>query len=193
MLSLDVGCGPGALTLGLARNSALAVGVDVSPAMLRRAAQKAMMGRMRNVYFRLGRAEAIPFPDNYFDAVVSTNMIYELPYPDLVFREMARVAKPGGVVATLNPSEEMSRRKVEESFWRRRLQPNAVNIMRHWATAAEAHHRFSERVLSETLGKLGLTNLDFSGAVDGMLLFAKGTKAPHRSYQGARNRSKEPT
>jgi len=84
--ALDVGTGTGAAALVIARRfpDARVVGVDVAPAMLERAREKAP-----DVEFRTADASALPFGDASFDLVTHANMI---PF----FDEVARVVRPGG-------------------------------------------------------------------------------------------------
>ncbi len=97
---LDVGCGPGVLTL-LARErvgpTGEAYGIDPSPEMIALAREKAAK-RGLDAQFRTGVIEQLPFEDGSFDAVLSSLMLHHLP-DDLKrkgFREIARVLKPGG-------------------------------------------------------------------------------------------------
>ena len=94
---LDVGCGTGLFLERLGKGCE-AVGLDLSPGMLRRA-------RKRNpgVPLILGDAEHLPFRAGSFSAVFSFTVLQNLPHPLLALREMARVVRAGGkvVVSTL--------------------------------------------------------------------------------------------
>jgi SAM-dependent methyltransferase len=95
---LDVGCGTGALArtvLDMA-NPGSVVGVDQSEGFLAHARQQTPDERVR---FEVGDAQALPFPNAEFDAVVSGLMLNFVPRPEAGASEMARVARPGGVVA----------------------------------------------------------------------------------------------
>jgi SAM-dependent methyltransferase len=93
MRVLDVGCGPGGLTRELvARTGADAV--DPSPSFVR-----ACHERCPGADVREGIAEALPFPGDSFDAVLSSLVIGFLQDPDAGVREMVRVVRPGGTVA----------------------------------------------------------------------------------------------
>ena len=95
---LDVGCGSGALTETLLAHAAPAavVGVDTSAAYVAYAA-----GRLRDprASFAAGDAQALDHPDASFDAVASSLVLNFLPDPGRGVAEMARVVRPGGVVA----------------------------------------------------------------------------------------------
>ena len=95
---LDVGCGTGALTeaaLALAA-PAKVVGIDPSPAYV--AFARGRVGDPR-VRFEVGDARAMRADDASFDAVVSGLVLNFVPEPEKAASEMARLARPGGVVA----------------------------------------------------------------------------------------------
>src|SRR2546423_15282006 len=95
---LDVGTGPGRVTIRLAKlNPRLAIdGIDLSASMLDRATHNAARDCIRNVHFSRGDAKQIPFGDHTFDLVVSHNFLHQLPDPIVALREINRVAKPSG-------------------------------------------------------------------------------------------------
>ncbi len=96
---LDLGSGPG-LDAFLAAKAVGAtgrvIGVDMTPAMLERARRHAAKGGYASVEFREGRLEALPVADASIDAVTSNCVINLVPDKAAVFREIARVLKPGG-------------------------------------------------------------------------------------------------
>jgi demethylmenaquinone methyltransferase/2-methoxy-6-polyprenyl-1,4-benzoquinol methylase len=101
--SLDVATGPGGVALALARRSgAWVAGVDVTPEMLGKAARNiASSAHGGRVALALGRAEDLPFPDATFDAVTFTYLLRYVADPAATVKEIARVAKPGAIVASL--------------------------------------------------------------------------------------------
>ncbi len=98
---LDVGCGPGTVTIDLAGRVAPGevVGVDTSSAVIEAAAKAAADAGTPNVRFEVGDAYALDFPDDTFDVVHAHQVLQHLSDPVAALREMRRVAKPGGVVA----------------------------------------------------------------------------------------------
>ncbi len=75
------------------------IGVDMTPAMLVKARANAARSGFTQVEFREGRLEALPVADSSVDAVTSNCVINLVPDKAVVFREIARILKPGGRVA----------------------------------------------------------------------------------------------
>ena len=96
---LDVGCGNGAFTeVLIAKCSPASVtGVDPSEGQLTYARERP---GAKLAEFRVGDAQALPFPDDSFDATAMALVIVFIPDPMKAVREMARVVRPGGIVAT---------------------------------------------------------------------------------------------
>jgi ubiquinone/menaquinone biosynthesis C-methylase UbiE len=98
---LDVGTGPGAIPLKIARRSPKlrVVGVDRSLRMVREAERAARAEELDDrASFFLADAARLGFRDASFDVVLSNSLLHHLPEPVAVFNEMARVAKPEGLV-----------------------------------------------------------------------------------------------
>jgi ubiquinone/menaquinone biosynthesis C-methylase UbiE len=96
---LDVGCGNGAFTevvIGKAA-PALVQGIDPSEAQIAYARDRTLA---KSASFQVGSAEKVPFADRSFDAVVMALVITFVSDPVKAVSEMARVARPGGTVAT---------------------------------------------------------------------------------------------
>lgn len=99
---VDVGCGPGNVTIGLADAvgpHGLAVGVDLSAPMLARAAHQARpnMGLIR------ADATRLPIRDDSVDAACATAVIMLVPEPVDALTEMIRIVKPGGWLLVMVP------------------------------------------------------------------------------------------
>lgn len=100
---LDVATGTAGVALMLSeRTGATVTGLDLTEQMLRRGrariAQRGMAGRVR---LAVGRAEQLPFPDGAFDALTFTYLMRYVADPAATIRELARVVRPGGCVASL--------------------------------------------------------------------------------------------
>ncbi|MEB2343905.1 MAG: arsenite methyltransferase [Deltaproteobacteria bacterium] len=104
---VDLGCG-GGLDVFLAAPkvgpSGKAIGIDMTPEMIERARRNAARGGadgrpFANVEFHLATIDRLPLPDASVDCVISNCVINLAPDKQAVFREIARVLRPGGRVA----------------------------------------------------------------------------------------------
>jgi len=93
---LDVGCGPGALTNELVARLGAAAVAAVDPSESFVAAARA---RNPGVEVLRASAERLPFPDRAFDATLAQLVVHFMTDPVVGLAEMARVTRPGGVVA----------------------------------------------------------------------------------------------
>jgi demethylmenaquinone methyltransferase/2-methoxy-6-polyprenyl-1,4-benzoquinol methylase len=100
---LDVATGTAGVALQLAdRTGARVVGLDLTEAMLRRGAERVRRrGRAQRIRLLVGRAERLPFADASFDALTFTYLLRYVTDPAATLRELARVVRPGGTVASL--------------------------------------------------------------------------------------------
>ena len=96
---LDVGCGTGALSATLARvtNASKIVGIDPSIGFIEFARNQVTDPR---VTFELGDAQALPYPDGVFDRCMAVLIVNFVPDAPKAAKEMRRVTKSGGVMAT---------------------------------------------------------------------------------------------
>jgi SAM-dependent methyltransferase len=97
MRALDVGCGPGALAAALMER--LGAG-SVSAADPSEPFVEAARARVPGAEVVLASADALPFADESFDAALSQLVVNFMPDAEAGVREMARVTRPGGVVAS---------------------------------------------------------------------------------------------
>lgn len=98
---LDVACGNGNAALAAARRFATVTGLDYVPALLDRARARAAADGLA-LELRQGDAEALPFDDGEFDAVLSTFGVMFTPDQPRAARELLRVCRPGGRIALAN-------------------------------------------------------------------------------------------
>lgn len=94
--ALDVGCGPGALTALLVERLGAGAVCAVDPS---RAFVAAVRERFPEVDVRLAPAERLPFDDDVFDVVVAQLVVHFMADPHGGLAQMARVTRPGGLVA----------------------------------------------------------------------------------------------
>ena len=124
---LELGCGSGVVLRALAERvgpGGQAVGLDVSPAFLAIAAERASAaGLADRIVLRQGDARSLPFADGEFDLVLAATTLAHVPDGARAIPEMVRVARPGGRVAVLerdldsfiitHPDRELTRRIVQ--------------------------------------------------------------------------------
>src|SRR5512145_1955997 len=103
---VDLGSGGGLdvfLAAAKVGPSGRAIGIDMTPEMVERARRNADRGNdgkpFTNVEFHLANIDELPLPDNSVDCVISNCVINLAPDKTKVFREIARVLKPGGRIA----------------------------------------------------------------------------------------------
>lgn len=115
---LDIGSGPGHVAAALSLTGAQVTGVDFAEQMV-----EVAQNRYPEIAFQQANAEQLPFENDSFDAVVSNFVVHHLARPDVVFREVCRVLKPGGCFAFI----------VFEA-------PEAQSSIGAFFQAVEAHH-----------------------------------------------------
>jgi SAM-dependent methyltransferase len=97
---LDLGCGPGADTKVLREHTEHVIALDLSPSMIGKAS-----GDTPDASFLAADGQALPFPNNTFDAVWMRLVLIHTPEPAATMREIARVLKPGGRVVLTEPDQ----------------------------------------------------------------------------------------
>jgi demethylmenaquinone methyltransferase/2-methoxy-6-polyprenyl-1,4-benzoquinol methylase len=100
---LDVATGPAGIAIELERRTgAVVTGVDLTEQMLRQGvANVARLGRAGRINLLVGRAEQLPFADATFDAVTFSYLLRYVADPGATIAELARVLRPGGLLAGL--------------------------------------------------------------------------------------------
>jgi ubiquinone/menaquinone biosynthesis C-methylase UbiE len=131
MRLLDVGCGPGTITVGLAAAVAPGevLGVDREPSQIELARALAAEKGLANLRFEVGNAEEIPAAEESFDAAFEHTLLEHVTDPARVLREMYRVLRAGGIIgladgdwtgAIVEPSSEAMKEAMAlyERYWR---------------------------------------------------------------------------
>ena len=100
---LDFGCGPGAISMGLAEAVAPEGelhGIDMEETQIERARAIAKEQGLTNALFHVGDVTDLPFVDAYFDIAHCHNVLMHVPDTRAVLAEVKRVLKPGGIIAS---------------------------------------------------------------------------------------------
>ena len=98
---LDFGCGPGTISMGLAKavHPGELQGIDMEASQIEMARAAAAAGGHDNASFRTGDVTALPFEDDSFDAAHCHAVLMHVPDTQAVLAEVKRVLKPGGMVS----------------------------------------------------------------------------------------------
>jgi SAM-dependent methyltransferase len=151
---LDVGCGPGTITLGLAAAvgpTGAVVGVDMQASQIDLAQRAAREGAVTNIGLLVAMADALPFEDASFDVVFAHALFEHLAAPAAVLAEMRRVLVPGGLLgaassdwsaARVEPFTPHVRRALEAHYALRRYasgDPFAGGRLPAWVAEAGFH------------------------------------------------------
>ena len=101
MKVLDCGCGPGTISMGLAKAVAPGElhGVDIEASQIAMAQAAAQAGGRDNAHFQASDATNLPFADNTFDVVHCHAILMHVPNLSQVLAEVKRVLKPGGILS----------------------------------------------------------------------------------------------
>lgn len=99
---LDIGCGPGTITIGFSPYlpEGRIIGADSSSSVVASATELAQSQGLSKVSFQVADIFALPFSDESFDVAYTHQRFPHLPHPVDALREMHRVCKPNGLVAT---------------------------------------------------------------------------------------------
>jgi len=143
---LDVACGPGFLTMAFATRCRSAVGFDATEPFLAMARAEAEHRGLRNIEFRSGNAEQLPFADGAFDVVSCRAAFHHFPRPERVLAEMRRVAAPRGrlLVADMLSSDDPAKAAYHTRM-DRLVDPTHVRAL----TIAEFERLFRDHGLTE--------------------------------------------
>ncbi len=156
MRVLDAACGSGNLTIPAARTGAIVTGIDLIPSLLSATLQWAGRERLE-VTLDEGSVERLPYGDGEFDAVLSMFGLMFAARPDAVVSELARVTKPGGIVALANWTRAGFVGQMFALHAGMVPPPQGVPSPLLWADEAALRDRFDEREWRLTLVPRTLT------------------------------------
>jgi len=97
---VEIGCGTGIVTLGVAPCVACVTGTDIAPEMIEVAREKAQQRGLENVHFRVSDGYGLPFDDASFDAVLLFNTLHVVKEPGALLREAHRLLRPSGYLVS---------------------------------------------------------------------------------------------
>jgi ubiquinone/menaquinone biosynthesis C-methylase UbiE len=148
---LDVAAGNGNVTLAAARRWCDVTSTDYVPALLERGNARAEAEGW-TIKFKQADAEALPFIDGGFDAVVSTFGVMFTPNQDKAAAELLRVCKPGGKIGLANWTPEGFIGQLFKTLGKHMPPPAGVKSPALWGTRARIHEMFEAKAASiETL------------------------------------------
>lgn len=174
---LDLGCGPGESAFGMSGRvpGARITGVDLSQSMIWLAdARKRFERGAEGVEFVRGDALDLPFADASFDAATGHSFLYLVPDVDRVLAETARVLRPGGQCAFLEPSGptglpvEIQRRAF--------LEPRFVASLAFWNLWSRKYGRFDEARFRSSFERAGLEFVGVRETLCGLGMFGVARK-----------------
>lgn len=105
MRLLDVGCGPGSITVGLAEVVAPGdvVGIDLQSTLIAQARTRAATRGLTSARFEVADLYRLPYPSGFFDAVFANGVVMHLREPARGLSELRRVLRPGGIAGVRDP------------------------------------------------------------------------------------------
>jgi SAM-dependent methyltransferase len=138
---LDCACGTGNLAVLAADRGCITSGLDIASNLIAQARERARRESL-TIEFKEGDAEAMPYPDASFDAVVSMYGVMFAPRPERIVSELCRVVKPGGVIALANWTPDGFIGKMFAVFARHLPPPTGVPSPLLWGDEAIVRTRF---------------------------------------------------
>jgi SAM-dependent methyltransferase len=179
MAVLDVACGHGNFTVEIARRvgpEGVVVGLDISAAMLARAAARVARAGLDHVLLVRGDALSLPLADGAFGGVNCSGGIHQMPDLERALAEMARVASPGARFAASGFARDGEDERGARAWLRRRFALHVVPLARLARGAAGAG--FAEvgaRMSGPTMGYVWARRSGALAAGDDLTSLPKGT------------------
>ena len=141
---LDVAAGNGNMTLAAARRWCRVTSTDFVPALLERGRERAAAERL-DIAFQQADAEALPFADDSFDAVVSTFGVMFTPDQDKAAAELLRVCRAGGKIGMANWTPDGMIGKLFKTLGKHLPPPAGVRPPSLWGTDARIAEMFGRQ------------------------------------------------
>ena len=141
---LDVAAGNGNATLAAARRGCLVTSTDYVAALLERGQDRARAEHL-DVTFQVADAEALPFADESYDAVLSTFGVMFAPDQDKAAAELGRVCRRGGRIGLANWTPEGFVGQMFKTLGRHLPPPPGAQPPSNWGSEAWLHEHFDER------------------------------------------------
>ena len=159
---LDFGCGPGTISVGLAKAIAPGEfhGIDMESSQIDLAKAVVQARRQGNATFHVGDITDMPFEDGYFDVAHCHNVLMHIPDTAAALAEVRRVLKPGGIIAC--------REMITASCF---THPDFGVIRKAWdmfedlLEADDAHPQIGKDLKTRILGA-GFENVDITATFD---------------------------
>ena len=136
--------------------------------MLERARARARALGIENVSYREARAEELPFEAGSFDLVTASNLLSAVAEPAAVLREAARVLRPGGLLALLEPTLVMNHARMSAFVKEHEVSAFAARALLAWSDAAAARLPYDEATLTADLRVAGLEPVTEAHHLDGL-------------------------
>lgn len=157
---LDIGCGSGRHLVCMAQTGLSVYGLDNSPYGLRLATEWLAHESLQARLILADARQKLPFPDNAFDAVISTQVIHHarLATVQATAREIARIVRPGGLILISVPIKKHE----DEDFLE--IEPNTF-VPLNGSEKGLPHHIFQENELPELFPSFETLDISLRGTV----------------------------
>lgn len=176
---LDAGCGHGWYPLSLAVTPAFKAAlicVDISTHNIELLKAEAVKrGLSEKVSAEVANCEKLPFENESFDLVYTTESVEHMEFPERFFLEAARVLKPGGILIVTTPSGPMHR------FWTTLAAPFAATRRFFKVKKSSGPRATSNKIYERALSKKELLN-GLAQAGFEIRDYSKSVYLPHESY-----------
>jgi len=171
---LDVATGTGLVAFEVAKRAEKVYGVDISPKMLAKAAEKAKADSVGNIEFRLEDGYATSFDDGVFDVVICSNALHMMSDPPSALAEMRRVLKLDGALVAPTYCH------AESTTLRTTMGLSLVKAMR-WMKILPYLHRFKREDILRIVEAAGFAIVQEEELdKDPLFLYIKARKTGHQ-------------